>query len=270
MDLAAAADKVISLSRTLVGRPQEFSDRLGGLADLLTDSWQTRRPSYEPVAWPTALGELEQLGLVAAATFSEPPLLELEAELHTRFTAIEDRAWSRAYNADSTLARLLYAICRRLQPDAVVETGVAYGMTSAYVLKALEVNCRGTLFSIDLPPLGRRSDKLQGALVPTGLRSRWVLQRGTSRRQLGATLSQHPVDLFVHDSLHTYGNMRREFEQAWSRLRPGGVLVSDDVQGNPAFLELKERPFRYWQVVRQEGKGALFGVLMKAMPPSTL
>jgi predicted O-methyltransferase YrrM len=141
-------------------------------------------------------------------------------------------------------------------------------MTSAYVLKALEMNRHGTLFSVDLPPLGRNSEALQGALVPAGLRSRWVLQRGTSRRQLAAILGQRPVDVFVHDSLHTYENMRWEFAQAWLRLRPGGVLVSDDVQGNPAFLELKEKPLSYWRVVRQEGKGALFGVLMKPSAPA--
>ena len=264
MDLPATADKVFSLSRILAGRPREFSDRLGAMADLLTDSWHTRRPSYEPVAWPTAMGEMEDIGLATVATLSEPPLLELEAELRTRFETIEDRAWSHVYNADATLARLLYAICRRLQPDVVVETGVAYGVTSAYLLKALAVNRKGTLFSVDLPPLGRKSDDLQGALVPAGLRPRWVLQRGTSQRLLGAILGRRPVDLFVHDSLHTYGNMRREFEQAWPRLRPGGVLVSDDVQGNPAFLELKEKAVGYWRVVRQEGKGALFGVLTKA------
>ena len=269
MDLAATADKVFSLSQILAGRPREFSDRVSAMAELLTDSWRTRPPSYEPVAWPTALGELEQIGLAARETFFEPPLLEFEAELPTRFAAIEDRAWSRVYNADSTLARLLYAVCRQLRPEVVIETGVAYGMTSAYVLKALDVNRQGTLFSVDLPPLGRKSDELQGALVPPGLRSRWVRQRGTSRRQLRAILDQGPVDLFVHDSLHTYRNMHWEFEQAWSRLRAGGVLVSDDVQGNPAFLELKERPVSYWRVVRQEGKGALFGVLMKASASST-
>jgi predicted O-methyltransferase YrrM len=264
MDLPATADKVISLTRILAGRPREFSDRLGGMADMLVDSWQPRRASYEPVGWPTALGELEQIGLAAAATLAEPPLLELEAELRIRLPAIEDRGWSHVYDADPTLARLLYAICRRLLPDVVVETGVAYGMTSAYVLKALEVNRKGTLFSVDLPPLGRKSDELQGSLVPAPLRSRWVLQRGTSRRQLGGILRQRPVDVFVHDSLHTYGNMRWEFEHAWSCLRPGGVLVSDDIQGNPAFMELKAKPISYWRVVRQEGKGALFGVLTKA------
>ena len=35
----------------------------------------------------------------------------------------------------------------------VVETGVAHGVTSRFILEALERNGRGFLWSIDLPPL---------------------------------------------------------------------------------------------------------------------
>jgi predicted O-methyltransferase YrrM len=264
MDPAATADKLVSLSRIAALRPREFSERVAAIADLLTDSWHAYRPNYDPVAWPVAFGELERLRLTATRTLSEPPLVELERELGRRFAQIKDRAWNGVYNADPTVARFIYAICRGLRPSVVVETGVAYGMTSAYVLKALEVNGQGKLFSVDLPPLGRKADDLQGALVPAELRGRWVLRRGTSQHQLGAILAQHPVDLFVHDSLHTYQNMRREFEQVWSRLRPGGLLVSDDIQGNSAFLELRGKAISYWRAVQQDGKAALFGVLVKA------
>jgi predicted O-methyltransferase YrrM len=41
----------------------------------------------------------------------------------------------------------------------------------------------------------------------------------------------------MHDSEHSYECMRFEFERAWPALRPGGVLVSDDVNSNDAFFE---------------------------------
>jgi predicted O-methyltransferase YrrM len=45
-----------------------------------------------------------------------------------------------------------------------------------------------------------------------------------------------PIDLFIHDANHAYSAQLREYRAAWPYLRPGGVLVSDDV-GNPAFVE---------------------------------
>ena len=45
-----------------------------------------------------------------------------------------------------------------------------------------------------------------------------------------------PIDLFIHDANHAYSAQLREYRSAWPHLRPGGVMVSDDV-GNPAFVE---------------------------------
>jgi predicted O-methyltransferase YrrM len=46
---------------------------------------------------------------------------------------------------------LIYALVRSLKPSIVVETGVAGGMSSCYILKGLRDNNKGELFSIDLP-----------------------------------------------------------------------------------------------------------------------
>ncbi|MFC1897710.1 hypothetical protein ACFLX8_04000 [Chloroflexota bacterium] len=45
----------------------------------------------------------------------------------------------------------LYALCRQLRPDVVVETGIASGVSSSYILCALEENKDGQLYSIDIP-----------------------------------------------------------------------------------------------------------------------
>jgi len=59
---------------------------------------------------------------------------------------------------------------------------------------------------------------------------------GDARQTLPATFARTgPVDLFLHDSLHTLGHMLFEFGEAWSALRPGGLLVSDDAFMTPAF-----------------------------------
>jgi predicted O-methyltransferase YrrM len=67
------------------------------------------------------------------------------------------------------------------------------------------------------------------------------------------------ADLFVHDSLHTYRNMRREFELVWPRLRTGGVILADDVERNRAFGELRQKNPTLWRVVRDREKRPLHG-----------
>ncbi len=52
------------------------------------------------------------------------------------------------------LGSFLYAIVRSLKPETVLETGVASGLASAYILLALRQNKKGKLYSIDLPSEG--------------------------------------------------------------------------------------------------------------------
>jgi predicted O-methyltransferase YrrM len=71
--------------------------------------------------------------------------------------------------------------------------------------------------------------------------------------------------MFLHDSFHTYRNMQMEFATMWPILRPGGVLVSDDIEGNAAFHELAQsKDVALAVVVRECEKNSLFGILVKA------
>jgi predicted O-methyltransferase YrrM len=137
---------------------------------------------------------------------------------------------------------LQYAAIRALRPEVVVETGVASGVSSAYVLLALRNNQQGKLHSIEigdtsyLPP-----GKTPGWIVPNGLRDRWEIHFGDSRTLLPELLEQlGTVGVFIHDSLHTYEHMRFEFERAYPHIRPGGLLLADDASWNPAFLEFAQ------------------------------
>ena len=67
------------------------------------------------------------------------------------------------------------------------------------------------------------------------------------------------MDLFVHDSLHTYRNMRREFEAVWPHLRTGGVILADDVERNRAFGELRQKSPSLWRVIKDREERPLHG-----------
>jgi len=135
----------------------------------------------------------------------------------------------------------LYAAVRRLEPDCVVETGVAAGVSSFSILQALEDNERGTLYSIDLPnvTLNLPGSQQPGFIVPNRLRKRWKIILGDARRELPLLLENlKTIDIFHHDSLHTYDHMLFEYEIAWSHLKHGGMLLSDDLQDSNVFHDL--------------------------------
>jgi GT2 family glycosyltransferase/predicted O-methyltransferase YrrM len=145
---------------------------------------------------------------------------------------------ARAGAMDLFGARLLYAAVRALRPVSAVETGVANGVSSLFILSAMERNGRGKLHSIDLPeaegfiPAGREA----GWLVEDGLRARWRLIIGDTRELLPALLSElGGTGLFLHDSAHTEENMLFEYRTAWPFLGSGGLLISDDTGFNRAF-----------------------------------
>ncbi len=62
------------------------------------------------------------------------------------------------------------------------------------------------------------------------VRPRTVVETGgTVLRRLGC------VDVFIHDSDHSYSHMQWEFRLAFPFLRTGGYLWSDDILGNAAW-----------------------------------
>src|SRR5207247_4960247 len=88
------------------------------------------------------------------------------------------------------------------------------------------------LYSIELS-----EDCEQGALIPEELRSLggFVPMRGRIEDFLKREQLPRSIDMFLHDSSHSYRHMLWEFRQFWPRLRDGGLLMSHDVQMNAAF-----------------------------------
>jgi predicted O-methyltransferase YrrM len=253
-----SAGRLLSL---LPRRPRELRDRLTAYADLGLQRLAGAPASYETVGWEEALRDLETEPGRAERILREPALASIEQATRRLLEDIRPGdTFSQRWAADSLLARTCYLLCRLIEPSVVVETGVAYGVSSAFILTALEENGRGTLHSVDLPPLRREAERLWGIAVPEELAGRWHLRRGASRRVLPPLLQETGrVDLFVHDSLHTHRNMRREFDAVWPRLGTGGALVADDVERNHAFGELRRKDPALWRVVRDVEREPLHG-----------
>lgn len=162
----------------------------------------------------------------------------------------------------------LYIAVRLSRPQTTVETGVFDGLSTAIILLALNRNGNGELISIDLPATetieGSTDSMLEttlppgcqpGWLVPDGLRDRHRLLLGDSRELLPRLLSERAkIDIFFHDSMHTFEHQYFEYSQAWPHISDGGLLLSDDIFWSAAFHKFcRERRRRY---VRLEGFGA--------------
>ena len=156
--------------------------------------------------------------------------------------------WS-GWSVEPIHPAVYYVLVRLTRPDVVVETGVCEGNSSRFILLALQHNAHGILHSIDLPNAdldlgegkGRQTHvhaegKEVGWMVPDDLRKHWTLHLGDARELLpGVLKSLGNIDMFIHDSLHSYEHMMFEFHAAWPHLRRNGILLSDDTDWNDAF-----------------------------------
>lgn len=147
----------------------------------------------------------------------------------------------------------LYSLVKYIRPNLVLETGVSAGVSSYFILKALNENGYGTLMSLDLPnytdPKGyiNKDGVLDmaytpkelgvGWLVPEKYKKRWKLLVGDSLSLL-PNISEKP-DIFFHDSDHSYSCMFKEFMQAYKNGTK--FILSDDINWNDAWSNFQKQ-----------------------------
>ncbi len=148
----------------------------------------------------------------------------------------------------------LYDLIRKIEPEIMVETGVCNGFSSSVILKAMEENDKGHLYSVDLPV---RIDELKGEertgavlppekdsgwAVPSDLRERWTLMIGNTYDELPKVFGSisNGIDVFLHDSDHSYETMMFEFALAWRNLKKDRFLLADNIDFSEAFFDFAD------------------------------
>ena len=132
-----------------------------------------------------------------------------------------------------------YCLVRTYKPKVIVETGTSMGWSSFMILSAISRNNSGRLYSFDLDD----SENVKnyggvGYLVPEKLKESWTLIIGDTKEKLEPTLKKlKNIDMFIHDSEHSYETMMYEYYTAWKYLKKDGILGSDDIKHSDAFEE---------------------------------
>ena len=208
--------------------------------------------------------------------FPEENILEYELELKDIETYVDNfftkinlekypslkKPYPVDYSINLNSRNFLYFICRILKPKIVIETGVAYGLSSLYILKALEHNNSGKLYSIDSIFRPWQSENMIGSIIPENLKKNWNLVIGSSDKVLQNLFdSVGEVDIFIHDSLHTYKNMMFEFECALNNIK-NGIILSDDILDNDAFYDFTIKNVVKNNIIQVENKVG-FGIIEK-------
>lgn len=264
-------------SRTALRHPRQAVERIHGRIDTRTDKRELMAlghplrehyaviDNWAPVLhraigapWPCA--ESERFDQVWDAMVSG-----LTAE-GLRVGLASYRGWN---DVDRAQAEAIWCLVAHLHPSAVIETGVAHGLTSRVILECLQHNgSDGHLWSVDLPAIDPALHQEIGVAVPADLRSHWTYLAGTSRRRLPELVrGLRQVDLFLHDSLHTSRNTYFELDTVWPALPPGGAAMADDIHRNLGFCRFIEHAGpAAWFAARHAIGDGLWGTAIKGQP----
>jgi predicted O-methyltransferase YrrM len=176
------------------------------------------------------------------------------AELGRRYQAHYIPGWVNLVDA-----QFLYWAVRQAKPEIIVQTGVSNGLSSAFMMLALAKNGpHGKLHVIDIPAIFDPTDRawtqkgtVYGVVIPQGKSSGWIVpdiyrdrfdvQIGDAKALLPKLVDQvDRIDMFFHDSDHTYNHMTFEFNEAMRKLAPGGVILADDIAWNASLWDFAD------------------------------
>lgn len=210
-------------------------------------------------AWDAVLGEtLVEAALVpyAAQVFARRSYVERYlSELDRRHRAHYVPGWVN--NED---ALFLYWLVRRVKPRTILQTGVCNGLSTAFMMLGLAKNgSDGSLRAIDLPPIFNACDsswtiegKIYGVVIPEGKTSGWLvpeayqerleIRNGNAKDLLPKMVDEvDSIDLFYHDSDHSYDHTMFEFHQVKRKLSKGGLVVAAGIGLNASLWDFADQ-----------------------------
>lgn len=139
-------------------------------------------------------------------------------------------------------------------PNIIMETGVCAGSSTVTILECLKQLNNGILYSIDDLSLIK---KFTGVYVTEDLLKYWKFIQSKSKDYLSLLDKNFVVDIFLHDSEHTYDNMKLEYLWGFEHVKRNGWIISHDIDNNSAWEDfcsnIKDRIVDSFQIYTLAG-----------------
>lgn len=121
-------------------------------------------------------------------------------------------------------AAVLFLIARAAKPQFMLETGTFKGYSTQQIARALQLNGSGRLVTVDLAT--HTGEMVAAELMP------WVtFHRGLASRDFAQTLTDNDsIDVFFHDSLHTFLNTLGELTWFAPHYASDALIVCHDAK----------------------------------------
>lgn len=178
----------------------------------------------------------------------------LVSELECRYKETE-LPFPLSFAAGYSSSFLVYSLVRMRKPQHILETGVANGHSTFFILHALQKNGSGTLTSFDI------SQKAGVLLEKDEIRDwNFISLKNNYKRYFHTSISRlPPLDLFIHDSDHSYNWQKFEYDSAYLKMSDKSLFMSDDIDTSYAFIDFCKKIDRKPIVLVEPTK--MFGVL---------
>jgi hypothetical protein len=262
-----------NIARAAVTNPAEVGTRLWGKFREWPERYAPRADYQVDPNWENTLHHA--LGVPPVSDDLTAIWRSVRTKLNAHGITLGPASYGGHNDGDMAFIRAIWCLVRHLQARKVVETGVAHGVTSRFVLEAFRRYSAGQLWSIDLPPPTVPAVHERIGMVVDQC-PEWTCIHGSSRRRLRRLLKRTGmIDLFIHDSWHSKYNMLFELQTAWPMIRPGGAMVVDDIDLNAAFRTFAQskpmhrsivcaaEPVRPDPLRVQRNQPGLFGIIVK-------
>jgi predicted O-methyltransferase YrrM len=133
--------------------------------------------------------------------------------------------------------RLLYMLARSCEARNIVEFGTSFGISTLHMAAALRDNGGGCLVTSEFEP--SKVKRARENMIAGGLADLVEIREGDALQTLSAYLPK-TIDLLLLDGAKSlYPEI---LGLTGSFLRPGALIIADDAERNPEYLEIVRSP----------------------------
>lgn len=181
---------------------------------------------------PVQLNQLVLLGSEICET-AESVFLTSKKLIQERGISNSGTYFPSYFKTNPRTLDLLELSIKLLRPKIIVETGIANGISTRRILDSFKKQSllESRLYSMDIDFNVLSSD------LESNTQFKFLKIDKNNDFEKALKVVPGLIDIFFHDSDHSYYNQYLEYCLAWERLSPCGIIISDDINWSNAFLD---------------------------------